>query len=109
MYPNYATNSALFRNQYGTAAATPRTNNNSHHPNHNAGSSASAVPNPHFQNNAAGALGYPTATANSSNSGPHWNPADSSSGVAVNAATAASSAASVPTFSDYAAAAAQPQ
>ncbi|KAM7533236.1 hypothetical protein Aperf_G00000121348 [Anoplocephala perfoliata] len=110
IYPNYATNSALFRNQYGTAAAAaPRTNNNAHHPNQNLGSSASTVPNPHFQNSAAGTLGYPTATANSSNSGPHWNPVDSSSGVAVNAAVAASAAAGVPTFSDYAAAAAQPQ
>uniref|UniRef100_A0A5K3FSZ7 Heterogeneous nuclear ribonucleoprotein A/B n=1 Tax=Mesocestoides corti TaxID=53468 RepID=A0A5K3FSZ7_MESCO len=55
VYANYATNSALFRNQYGG-----RSNTNHH------------AANTHFQNstNNANNLGYPPSAANSS----HWNP-----------------------------------
>ncbi|KAM3177578.1 hypothetical protein ACTXT7_004278 [Hymenolepis weldensis] len=114
MYPNYATNSALFRSQYGpTAPATasgPRTNNAA---THQGAGGASAAQNTHFQNNtnnaASNAMGYSNAAAgnvNSSNSGPHWNPNNNDSN---SANTSAQGAAGVPTFSDYAAAAAQPQ
>ncbi|CDS43707.1 heterolocus tagous nuclear ribonucleoprotein [Echinococcus multilocularis] len=103
IYANYATNSALFRGQYGAGRS-----NNAHHPHHNA-AAASAAPNPHYQNSAAaavaaaapgaaaggaGAMGYPAAAPAVTNSSSHWNPAEPS-------------APSVPTF-DYAAAAPHP-
>ncbi|VDM32646.1 unnamed protein product [Hydatigera taeniaeformis] len=102
IYANYATNSALFRGQYGAGRS-----NNTHHPHHNA-AAPSAAPNPHYQNSAAaavaaaapgaaggaGAMGYPAATPAATNSSSHWNPVESS-------------APSVPTF-DYAATAPHP-
>ena len=101
MYANYATNSALFRNQYGASRA-----NNTHHPQHN--TTAEAVTNQHYQNSVAGAaMGYPPSAAAVTNSSStsvgtsHWNPVDS-------AAPPPTSA--VPTFSaDYAATASHPQ
>lgn len=103
IYANYATNSALFRGQYGAGRS-----NNTHHPHHNA-AAPSAAPNSHYQNSAAaavaaaapggpgagaGAMGYPATAAAASNSSSHWNPVESS-------------APSVPTF-DYAATAPHP-
>ncbi|VDO08087.1 unnamed protein product [Rodentolepis nana] len=117
MYPNYATNSALFRSQYGptaTAAASgPRTNNTSvtHHQSHQIAGGVPAAQNTHFQNNtnnvaASNALVYSNAAAsniNSSNSGPHWNPNNNDSN---SANASAQGATGVSAYSDYAA---QPQ
>ncbi|VDK39388.1 unnamed protein product [Taenia asiatica] len=103
IYPNYATNSALFRGQYGAGRS-----NNTHHPHHNA-AAPSTAPNSHYQNSAAaavaaaapggagggaGAMGYPATAPVTTNSSSHWNPVESS-------------APSVPTF-DYAATAPHP-
>ena len=96
VYANYATNPALFRNQYAAAAVTAnaRVSNNTN----NAGTNNLGV-STHPQNamggTSGGSGGY--TMANSS----HWNAAGTSSVI--------DSAGTVPANFDYAAAAAQPQ